>query len=235
MKRLGVLILSLVFSYCWKGTAQDPLLIDNPWYLEKLIIEGEEIIPPYLEIEPVVGRIFFQIESVTVRFCDFRIWDVVYDSGENSFVFGNWIAAGQGCDQPGNFLFEPVYTSIFYEGEITKNPFTYDIISGNGDVLSLTITNVEGDQAIYGNVFLSVPEARQSAIDIYPNPAKSIIYINATAVHITSLKLYTITGLRVTNVMDDLESVDISGLAAGMYLLKISTENGSVVKKLVKK
>jgi type IX secretion system substrate protein len=233
MKRLLILIILIAMGS--NAFAQDPELFDNDWYLEKVIIDGEEIIPPYLVVEPKVGRIYFQVDEVTYEFCDFRVCDVIYDSSENIFELGEWIAAGHGCDQPENFLFEPIYGSIFYDGTTPKNPFLYDFTINSEGVLVLTITNGEGNQAIYGNIFLSVPDASLSEIKIYPNPSSSVIFIESQKDPITKIELLNLLGESLESATDNTDSIDISDFASGIYLLRIFIGQESTVKKIVKK
>lgn len=232
MKRLLILIFLILVGS--RVIAQDSELFDNDWYLSQLIIDGETIIPPYLVVEPRIGRIFFSVDDVTYDFCDFRICDVIYESDENNFELGEWVAAGDDCDQPENFLFNPIYGSIFYDQAIPKNPFSYDFTINSDGVLVLTITNGEGNQAIYGNKFLSISDNSPLEIKIFPNPSISEIFMESKRDPITKTELYNLSGERILSLTDNTSSIDISHLASGIYLLRIFTEQRSITKKIIK-
>jgi hypothetical protein len=74
-------------------------------------------------------------------------------------------------------------------------------------------------------------------ITIYPNPATNSIRIRSDDM-ITSISISTITGRVVyqkTNglLIKEIESIDISTLIKGIYMVKVETKNGRIIKKLV--
>lgn len=77
--------------------------------------------------------------------------------------------------------------------------------------------------------------AQDMSVKIYPNPSSSVVNITA-ATPISSLQLYDLQGRLLEAVSPKLNetTVDISQRTNGIYFLKISTENGVKVKKLVK-
>lgn len=73
-----------------------------------------------------------------------------------------------------------------------------------------------------------------SSISIYPNPTASKINISAKT-GIKSIALYDIQGRILQTVIGDLKVFDIADKANGVYFLKIITDQGSKVEKVVKK
>ncbi len=74
-----------------------------------------------------------------------------------------------------------------------------------------------------------------NSVKIYPNPANSIININSQF-GIQSVQLYDIQGRLLETLLENATNatIDISGKANGIYFLKIKTEKGSKVEKIVK-
>jgi uncharacterized repeat protein (TIGR01451 family) len=74
-----------------------------------------------------------------------------------------------------------------------------------------------------------------NSVKIYPNPTKSIISI-ASDFNIETIGLYDIQGrILETHIEDTTNStLDISNKSKGIYFLKIKTEKGSKVEKVVK-
>lgn len=72
-------------------------------------------------------------------------------------------------------------------------------------------------------------------INIYPNPSSYMVTVKADML-IGSVALYDIEGrmLEDTLLNETSASMDLSGRAAGIYFLKITTEKGSKVEKLIK-
>ncbi|PHR10822.1 MAG: hypothetical protein COA40_13300 [Aequorivita sp.] len=75
--------------------------------------------------------------------------------------------------------------------------------------------------------FLSVNDIALSQIVLYPNPAKSTVSINAT---VESIIVYNVAGQKLMETSSN--SFDVSELANGIYLVKITTAEGTAVKQL---
>lgn len=75
-----------------------------------------------------------------------------------------------------------------------------------------------------------------SVVDIYPNPAKSNITIKLNDIHATNVCLLDSKGslLKTVYVNEKEVLLDIRDLPAGIYLLKINTDNKVLVKKIIK-
>ena len=86
---------------------------------------------------------------------------------------------------------------------------------------------------------VSVDEMQLSAgVSIYPNPVNNILNIES-AVAVANVSIYSITGSLVHQVKTSSilsESIDISELAEGMYIVRLGFVNGgSYSSKLTKK
>jgi hypothetical protein len=78
-----------------------------------------------------------------------------------------------------------------------------------------------------------------SAIAMYPNPATNQVTLqNSSGIQLESAAIYDVSGKLVDQfdlrAMQGSQSIDISGLASGMYMVTITSEKASVVKRLVK-
>ncbi|WP_046757486.1 S8 family serine peptidase [Kordia jejudonensis] len=84
---------------------------------------------------------------------------------------------------------------------------------------------------------LSTPESLDpDVIQVFPNPAKAIVYINLpTSSKNVTITLGTLVGKTIqTQKIDANTHIDISQLAAGMYLLRIEANGTQLTKKLIK-
>ncbi|MFD2823553.1 T9SS type A sorting domain-containing protein [Lacinutrix iliipiscaria] len=81
---------------------------------------------------------------------------------------------------------------------------------------------------------LSVKEDLNLSFTLYPNPANDFVNVNLNT-HKASFKLYTIKGQFIfeKDMLLGSNTVDISDLSAGLYVVAIQTENGLTTKKLV--
>ncbi|MEM6515896.1 MAG: T9SS type A sorting domain-containing protein, partial [Bacteroidota bacterium] len=99
----------------------------------------------------------------------------------------------------------------------------------------------DGINTVYGTLnptasALSIDESDlQSSLSVYPNPAETILFVNTSnQTKIDSIDVYNILGKRILNVnnlVDD--SINVSEMTSGLYLLKIKSGNSSVTKRLI--
>jgi beta-glucanase (GH16 family) len=85
---------------------------------------------------------------------------------------------------------------------------------------------------IYQNTGLSIDEAFADTIGVYPNPATDMISIN-TNEDIERLELYNSLGQLITNKNYETKQLDVAGLKAGVYFLKIVSGSRSAIKKII--
>ena len=82
----------------------------------------------------------------------------------------------------------------------------------------------------------NVIENEKNSCNIYPNPANDRLFIE-TESEINNVVIYDIYGrhqVTETPSHQDKASVDLSRLNAGIYIVKINTEKGNIVKQIIK-
>ncbi len=72
-----------------------------------------------------------------------------------------------------------------------------------------------------------------ASIAIYPNPTNTIINVNANST-IKSMELYDMQGRILQTILGNQTVLDIADQANGIYFLKITTDKGSKVEKIIK-
>jgi photosystem II stability/assembly factor-like uncharacterized protein len=72
-------------------------------------------------------------------------------------------------------------------------------------------------------------------IRVFPNPANAKLNLYYEDLLIRNLRLTTLSGRFLKSFPPTTKSLDISGLAAGIYLLKIEAEQGTTTKKIIVK
>ncbi|MDL2313070.1 T9SS type A sorting domain-containing protein [Bacteroidales bacterium OttesenSCG-928-B11] len=77
----------------------------------------------------------------------------------------------------------------------------------------------------------SIPEMKTINISLFPNPAQSTITISTTET-IRNIELYNLSGQLLGTYNQTV--INVSHLPAGVYFVKITMENGSVTRKVVK-
>ena len=131
--------------------------------------------------------------------------------------------------------------------------------NGSSNTNSYTITGLTGNttyeiqvQANCGNGNLSdwsasllvttksvgIESWLDNSVTLYPNPAKEYVDIRVDGdLNVTMMEVYDVYGklINTVNVIDNPTRVNVSGLADGMYFVRVTTEAGSVTKTFVKK
>ncbi|MCZ8197339.1 MAG: T9SS type A sorting domain-containing protein [Flavobacterium sp.] len=113
----------------------------------------------------------------------------------------------------------------------TKISFDYDYTV---DTIPLIVTTNTANTT-FQTLSVSINTIDKS-ISIYPNPANSIVTVASDGV-IQLIQLYDVYGrLLETNITSaEKASVDVSQRAAGTYFLKITSDKGQKVEKIIKK
>ncbi|MFW6224587.1 MAG: T9SS type A sorting domain-containing protein, partial [Bacteroidota bacterium] len=78
---------------------------------------------------------------------------------------------------------------------------------------------------------VSIQDAlHKPVVSVYPNPAGNAMHIASSGLEFTKVELADISGRIVYSGSS--ASIDVSGLSQGIYLLRISSSKGRVVKKV---
>ena len=77
-------------------------------------------------------------------------------------------------------------------------------------------------------------EEMTASFNVYPNPVNDRLYIE-TETEVKEVVVYDVYGRQQTTVNgQQTSSIDISNLNSGVYFIKVVTENGEVVKRIIK-
>lgn len=75
----------------------------------------------------------------------------------------------------------------------------------------------------------------QGVVGIFPNPADDVVNVTGIAGRAT-VEIYSLAGSLVKSVaIDGATTIDVSGLAAGQYVVRIATDGGVTTHKLIKR
>ena len=83
-------------------------------------------------------------------------------------------------------------------------------------------------------IFLGVDdEILSEGLKLYPNPVSDILIIDSK-IEIKKIEIYSILGQRVKEINSDFNSISTNQLSRGIFLIKIYSEKGISVRKLIK-
>jgi hypothetical protein len=102
-----------------------------------------------------------------------------------------------------------------------------DASYSNGVALGIRL--LVGDQWGVG-----LDEATLEGVSVYPNPSEGIVNVSVINNEGVSITVYDMMGQVVlTKISEGTTSIDLSANGTGMYLVKVSNNNGSIVERVV--
>ena len=78
----------------------------------------------------------------------------------------------------------------------------------------------------------------ENSVTLFPNPAREYVDIRVDGdLNVSMMEVYDVYGklINTINVTDNMTRINISGLANGMYFVRVTTEEGMVTKTFVKR
>ena len=108
-----------------------------------------------------------------------------------------------------------------------------DQVVSNEPTFTLTVT---GNHTFIANLsYYSVNETDNSKINVYPNPAHNKLFVESEQ-HILSCELVTMDGSVACRFEDNTTKMEIpiNALPSGVYLIKITTEEYVLTRKIIK-
>ena len=147
-------------------------------------------------------------------------------------------------DNVENALSYNVYQANELIANVEKTTFTVDGLEYNTEYC-YTVTAVRNDEEsdkseekCAKTLGESINELLFSSINIYPNPVKDELFI-ATEVRVKEIAIYDVYGRQTmslqVNETTSQQVVKVAELEDGVYLMKVVTNEGEIVKRFVKK
>ncbi len=81
--------------------------------------------------------------------------------------------------------------------------------------------------------YVGIDDVPSVNFDIYPNPVNDLLYVNCSE-NISRLEVLDMAGRTVVSMNGNVNSINTQALSAGVYMLRVVTENGVSSQKFVK-
>ncbi|HEY0091068.1 MAG TPA: T9SS type A sorting domain-containing protein, partial [Flavobacterium sp.] len=215
---------------CLEGNVVSPSEIGNYLHYNIEFENTGDAAAQNVVVRDVIDPTMYDISTLQIMYSSHPMRAVI--SGNTiEFVFENINLAPSAGDPPvgghGNILFKIKTLESLAVGSEVLN--TADIFF---DYNAPIVTN-ESRTTFQS---LSIPEnAIDQSIVIYPNPTNNIVNIDCNN-SIKTIQLYDVQGriLQTLIVNANTKRLDVSDQSSGIYFIKVTTENGAKVEKLVK-
>lgn len=207
----------------------NPLLFQT-WYLQSVQSSDASPLVNVLQISPSITptlTIPNTLEFTGLGACN-TFNGTFTNLTNNSWQPASFFKSGLDCDTTTHNLFEGNYFSFL------QSPLVYYQITPTSGGLTLMMSNQIFGIAVFQNTPLGTKDFDIDTIVIYPNPSKTVVYINTNQLVISKIQILNSLGQNIKTLTNDFEMIDISELSTGVYILKIDTEFGTINKKIIK-
>jgi hypothetical protein len=129
---------------------------------------------------------------------------------------------------------EPVTATEYFDKVLENGTYAYQVSAlfnyGESELTGAVTVDI---------ICLAINGHDADAFQIFPNPAKNELTITNYELRITNVEIFDVFGKKQKTEVRSQKSegkilMDISGLATGVYFVKIATEKEEIVKKIVK-
>ena len=128
---------------------------------------------------------------------------------------------------------------VFISSNVSEGNYTFNfsnVIITNTENIDISSLALENGQITVSGTQLSVGDQElERSIQLYPNPVKDILSIKSKAIVISKVGIYSVLGKKIKEVKSNFESIGISNLSKGLYIIRIFSDKGSITKRIIKR
>ena len=199
----------------------------------------------------IKGYIFFASQTASAPNDDWMIGPEFTISGVNSPTLNFWaksLTAQYGLERFQIAIFTDIATgdyTVISDGEYVEVPvdwtqYEYDLSSFDGQTVRVGIHCVSNNASILQmdsfvvEGTLGLNDVQSLDMNIYPNPVNGDFVTIQTPVNgMKNVEVFDITGKRLINTTLSADTLEVSSLSAGMYLIKVTVEGQSKTSILI--
>lgn len=212
---------------CLEGTSINPSMIGQ--YLHyKIRFENTGTFPAQnIVVKDLIDVTKFDINSLQIKDSSHSCVTRITNPDKVEFIFENINLPFDEATNDGYVVFKIKTKSTLVTGNTISNSaniyFDY-----NFPIITNTATSTF--QILENSQFES-----NNSLNLFPVPAKDVLNISLKNTdNITSISIYNMLGQLLQTIIDPDNSIDVSGLKSGNYLIKIVVEKEVVTGKFVK-
>ncbi len=149
----------------------------------------------------------------------------------NADPFGGEVVWFENLDGLGSFSAKKIIST---EVQSPRSVIAADI-DNDGDMDVISSSQNDDKVAWYENqTIIGVEENQLNTVKIYPNPTKDLIFIDSKTDTIVRASVFDVLGKNVFQQIGNIQELDIKNLQSGMYFLRVATDVGEQVFKVIK-
>lgn len=224
------LLLLCLFCICWNSNAQPDSDLFQTWYLSSVEVSDG---PPGFFVDNIAPTItptltiYPNYDFEGVGACNTFNGSFNFTFPDGGIETAQFTSTFDDCAFEIHNGFEDEYFEFF------QWLIGYSIIENDLGYALYMYTGVFGS-AIFYNYPLDVSQNNQNKFNIFPNPTSSNLFISQNEVNIQKIEIVTMTGITAKTISTPKQEIDLTSLPKGMYLIKIYSNNGLTIKKILK-
>ena len=235
----------LLIALCIPGQlfCQDPdPELFRLWYLRELTVSGEVFLPTdygfYPDITLTDFSGFYEIgfaDPLNVLCTSGLVFsetqpEQIFEVLEGTLCFPDQTCNGNPTG-PCTTMYG-THSNFYYD--TVKLPLTYEITPTQNDILSLTVTNNNGDIAYYeSEPILAIEDFNTTALNVYPNPASDQLFVSDLSTPAYAISIFSLEG-KLLLASKNAQKIDMASLPSGLYLVQIVVDGKASFKKVIK-
>jgi hypothetical protein len=194
-------------------------------------------VPEDPEVQPgfIPGETLFDFENTTVG--EFEV--IAYDEMHDFYIRNIVVELNEPIVLNGNLVQDRFWMGVISDANAWGSTAHYETGEGVvGESLAMGSTSGGWFQLINLEQLyeltaecgaLGTKDFSKVAVNVSPNPANNVINISLPeGLEISKTEIYTMTGQKVKEITAGNENINVSGLAAGVYIIKAQTTDNSV-------
>jgi hypothetical protein len=148
------------------------------------------------------------------------------------FEQGSQAGAGWFCVANGNLSGNITITGLSQNTTYRVMVLEYNGVAGAEQYLNSVTTNLANQ--ITSNINTQIGTMNVDDVQIFPNPAADKLFIKFSSENPGELQLTNLNGQTILTkkLHSQLESLDVSNLTKGIYIIKIINNNHTIIKKI---
>lgn len=191
---------------------------------------------PFPDTTPtVVAEIPVNLDdTMTGTLVDFPITGAVVAAGTELIVSIGW--ASDQIDDGGNGV-ASVFIGSNAAGQTSPSYISSEGcgLSQPGDLADIGFPDMHLIMTVTGQDFLSVGDNLADVVSIFPVPATDVLNVKVPSnIEVTEVTLHDLLG-RNTGAVYSNETINVSDLSRGVYMLTVKTTEGTLTQKVIKK
>ncbi len=171
--------------------------------------------------------------ELNLNYCNDCYFPIEFVSEDEFVVLNNQMCTLMLCE---NEAFQPVlgiYENGFWQNIGVDNPYTF-VITTEGNISTLTITNPNDDVMIFNIIFASNPIHENPTVDLHPNPVQEALFLSST-IAFENYQIFDFSGKMIQKgPISMTHAIDVQGLPKGMYVVHLENQNTQTTLKFLK-